>query len=347
MNIKDGIKVCAVFVTHGDRYHHLKQGIEALVEQQISHIIVVDNHSLPSSHEQLKKQEKVLDGKLKVIYLSDNTGSAGGYYRGLKYASTCIDCEFIWLLDDDNRPKEEALKALIDFWLNLEEEDKEHRIALLSYRDDREIYKEVIFKNNPDLVMGKKNSFLGFHVFELPKEFSRRIKSRYFRKTNEAALFKKKYGPVSTSPFGGMFFHKTLLDEIGYPNQDFYLYTDDWDFSYRITKKGGRIILLLDSVIEDLEKSWHLRNKKNLFKIHLLEDLDDYRLYYYVRNRVYFDKRYLVTNPLIYFFNKFTLLSMLTLFGFIKKRNSLRIINKAVRDGNRGRLGKHSQFREN
>lgn len=346
MNSKDGIKACAVFVTYGDRFHLLKQGIEALLEQQISHIIVVDNHTFPSSREQLKKQEKVLDGKLEVIYLSDNTGSAGGYYRGLKYASTCIDCEFIWLLDDDNRPKEGALKALIDFWQNLEEEDKEHRIALLSYRDDREIYKEVIFKNNPDLVMGKKNSFLGFHLYELPKEFFRRIKSRYFRKTNETALLKKIYGPVSTSPFGGMFFHKTLLDEIGYPNQDLYLYTDDWDFSYRITKKGGRIILLLDSVIEDLEKSWHLRNKKSLFKIHLLEDLEDFRLYYYVRNRVYFDKRYLVTSPVIYFFNKFTLLSMVGIFGFITGHNNIKVIIKAVKDGNSGKLGKHSQFHD-
>ncbi len=340
MSIVDGSKVCAVLVTYGDRYHLLEQGIEALLDQQISSIIVVDNHSVPSSRTKLRNREKALSGKLEVIYLSSNTGSAGGYFRGLQRARACEECEFIWMLDDDNRPKEGALKALIDFWHGIEEEDKEHRIALMSYRDDREIYEEVILRNKPDLVIGRKNSSLGFHVCELPSEILRKIKRRRFRKMNAPEPSDKKYGPVSAVPYGGMFFHKTLLDEIGYPNQDFYLYSDDWDFSIRITKKKGKIILCLESVIEDLEKSWHRRHKKSLFKVQMLEEFEDFRLYYYVRNRIYFEKKYLVTDPIIYFFNKLILLSIVAMFGFIQKRNNIRIIIKAVRDGNKGTLGK-------
>jgi GT2 family glycosyltransferase len=290
----------------------------------------------------MKRLEETLDGKLEVIHLSENTGSAGGYSEGLRNASACEDCEFIWLLDDDNRPKEGALKVLIDFWQNIEEEDKEFRLALLSFREDREVYKEVIFKNKPDLVMGRKNSFLGFHVMELPKELLRRFKNRYLREINEIALLKKLYGQVSAAPFGGMFFHKKLLDEIGYPKRDLYLYADDWEFSYRITQKGGKIILLLNSVIEDIEKSWHLGDNKGLFRVNLLGDFEDFRLYYYVRNRVYFEKKYLVTNPLIYIFNKFTLLFTVGLLGLINKRKNIKIISKAVKDGNRGRLGRIS-----
>jgi GT2 family glycosyltransferase len=340
MSTEDGMKICAVIVTYGNRYHLLKESIKALLEQQIFHIIVVDNHSNPPSHEKLKNLENNLSGKLKVIHLAENTGSAGGYRRGMQDAYACKNCEFIWLLDDDNKPKEGALKALIEFWFGLEEEDKEHRIALMSYRADREIYKEVILKNKPNLIMGRKNSFLGFHMCETLNELFRRIKIRYFRKIDEIDLFKKKYGRVSAVPFGGMFFHKTLLNNIGYPNQDLFLYADDWDFSYRITNKGGKIILLLNSVIEDLEKSWHRKNKESLFKIYLLEDLEDFRLYYYVRNRVYFERKYLVENPVVYFFNKLKLLSIVGLFGAIKKRNNIRIIRKAIRDGNKGKLGR-------
>jgi len=340
MNPKDGIKVCAVLVTYGDRYHLLKPCIEILLEQQISHIIVVDNHSLPRSQKHMKMLEETLDGKLEVIHLSENTGSAGGYSEGLRNASACENCEFIWLLDDDNRPKEGALNVLIDFWQNLEEDDKEFRLALLSYREDREIYKEAILKNNPDLVLGRKNSFLGFHLMGLPKEFLRRFKQRYLRGINEMPLLEEIHGQVSTAPYGGMFFHKMLLDKIGYPNRDLYLYSDDWEFSYRITHKGGKIILLLNSVIEDIEKSWHLGDNKGLFRVNLLGDLDEFRLYYYIRNRVHFEKKYLVTNPLIYLFNKFTLLSAVGILGCLTKPRNLRIISRAVKDGNCGRLGR-------
>ena len=342
MSIQDTMKICAIVVTYGDRWHLLKQVIDALFKQQVSHVIVVDNRSHTSSYGQLKNLENNLRGKLKVIHLEENTGSAGGYKRGLQTAYICEDCEFIWLLDDDNRPKEGALNALIDFWQKLEEEDKEHRIALMSYREDREIYKEVVFKNKSNLVIGRTNSFLGFHVCEIPAELLRRIKKRYLRKLNVKDLRSKIWVTVSAVPFGGMFFHKALLNEIDYPNQDLYLYSDDWDFSYRIINKGGKIIMLLYSVIEDLEKSWHRKNKESLFKIYLLEDLEDFRLYYYVRNRIYFEKKHLVTNPVIYCFNRSILLSAVLIFGFINKRNNLRIIQKAVKDGNKGKLGRLS-----
>jgi GT2 family glycosyltransferase len=342
MSAKEEIKVCAVFVTYGDRYHLLKSCIDALLEQQISHIIVVDNHSLPRSHEHLKMLEKTLNGKLDVIHLRENAGSAGGFWKGLRNASTKKECEFIWLLDDDNKPREGALKTLIDFWQNSEAADKGRLFALLSFREDREIYKEAIIKEKPDLVMGRKNSFLGFHWIGVPKEFHRRFKQRYLRKTDDMALLKNRDGQVSVAPFGGMFFHKSLLDDIGYPKRDLYLYSDDWEFSYRITQKGGRIILLLNSRIEDIEKSWHIGDAKGLFSVNLLGDLDELRLYYYVRNRVYFEKKYRVTNPLIYILNKFTLLSVVRIVGFIIGHTNIKLIIKAQKDGNKGKLGRIS-----
>jgi GT2 family glycosyltransferase len=340
VKLKDGFRICAVLVTYGDRYHFLEQSIDALLEQSITHIIVVDNNACASSRKQLELKKKALNGKLEVVHLTENTGSAGGFHAGLQHASACEDCDFVWLLDDDNKPKKGALKALIDFWYDLQIKDKEHLIALMSYREDRKIYREIVFKNKPNLVIGKKNSSLGFHFCSFPAELSRRIKSKYSQKEKKKDLPRKKYGPVSAVPFGGMFFHKALLDTIGYPNRDLYLYSDDWEFSIRITSRGGKILLLLKSKIEDMEKSWHKKKNNKLLKIRLLAEMEDFRLYYYVRNRIYFEKKYLVTNPVIYSFNKLILLSFVYMLIFIIRPNNLRVIRKAVQDGNQGKLGR-------
>ena len=71
--------------------------------------------------------ENEISDKLRVIYLKENVGSAGGYKRGLKEAYLDKDCEFIWLLDDDNKPQESSLNTLIDFWNNLEQKDKKRK----------------------------------------------------------------------------------------------------------------------------------------------------------------------------------------------------------------------------
>jgi len=93
----------AVTVTYGNRFHLLKQVIDSALAEGVAKVIVVDNNSVPQSREQLKAYEHELGSdKIKVLYLDDNYGSAGGYKRGLEEAYEDPSCEFIWLLDDDN-----------------------------------------------------------------------------------------------------------------------------------------------------------------------------------------------------------------------------------------------------
>ena len=125
-------------------------------------------------------------------------------------------------------------------------------VALLSFRPDREQYKQAILENNPNLVLGRKNSFSGFHL-------NQKI-SKFF--SQKALLDKTKViGEIAYAPYGGLFFHKTIVDEIGYPNEDYFLYSDDHDWSYRITMANKKIYLVSNSVIEDIDTSWGLINK--------------------------------------------------------------------------------------
>lgn len=66
-------------VTYGNRFHLLKQVIDAVLAQGIDKIIVIDNDSEQESKDQLKALEKNLSDVLKVTYLDKNYGSASGY----------------------------------------------------------------------------------------------------------------------------------------------------------------------------------------------------------------------------------------------------------------------------
>ncbi len=131
-------KVFVVTVTYGNRFYLLKQVIDSALSEGVYKIIVVDNNSEPESRNRLKEYEKSLNGKIEVLYFEDNYGSAVGFKRGLQVAYNEPECEFIWLLDDDNKPMSGSLKILLDFWASLEIENKEEKIALLSYRFKKE-----------------------------------------------------------------------------------------------------------------------------------------------------------------------------------------------------------------
>jgi GT2 family glycosyltransferase len=329
-------KIFVVTVTYGNRFHLLKQVIDAAWEEGVHKVIVVDNNSVPESREKLREYEKLLGSqKIKVLYLDDNYGSAGGFKKGLEEAYNDPECEFIWLLDDDNKPMNNALRVLLDFWYSLEIKDKQEKVALLSFRPIREyLCIESILKNKPELVWGWKNSFFGFHIKNLPAKIKKYLHRLLNLKNKEINL---KYGTIPSAPYGGLFIHKNILDIIGFPNEKFYLYSDDTEWTYRITKIDGKIYLILESIIDDLELSWTISDKKRLTKIHMLGK-DKARFYYATRNSVFLEINNLVDNKIIYFINMISYI--LLAFIFDRSISFIRIAIKAIKDGYKGKLGK-------
>jgi cellulose synthase/poly-beta-1,6-N-acetylglucosamine synthase-like glycosyltransferase len=162
------MKVYAVIVTYGNRFNYIKQVIDACFSEGVDKIIIVDNKSIDESKKKLNKVAKEYKHKLQLIALNENRGSAGGFIVGLKIAYNDPSCEYIWLLDDDNLPAKNSLLKLKDFWNKINDiENKEQKVALLSYRKDREIYKQAIIQSDPSIVLGKKNSFYGIHISKI------------------------------------------------------------------------------------------------------------------------------------------------------------------------------------
>lgn len=335
------MNVCAVIVTYGNRFGLLKEVVATLRRfKEIKAIVVVDNNSAEESRNGLKKLQRSLAGRLSVEYLTRNTGSANGYATGIEIARDSSGCDFIWLLDDDNRPADNAIMILKIFWKDIKRRDKEKSVCLVSYREGLSRYGEAVRQRRPDLDLGRPNVFRTFHIAEAPGLLARML----FGKKETAGDPEIRDGLIAVAPYGGMFFHKKLIDEIGYPDRRMFLYYDDHDFSYRITKKGGAIHLLLDCVIDDIDRSWHLVSKRPAF-FRLAHDENLSRLYYSVRNRVYFERRELVTNRFVYAVNMLVYSSVvvaLALLGF-RVRNIAAYL-RGLTDGLRGKLGENPRY---
>jgi len=313
--------VTVVVVTYSDRFHLLNQVLDSCLDSGVKNIIVVDNDSNENSKKQLKHYSKMKGAKINVIWNSSNLGSAKAYKQGLKKAQE-LNSEFIWLLDDDNKPRKGSLNKLVEFWKSKPDDV----VTLLSFRPDRHQYKQAIQENNSDLVLSLKNSFSGFHLKEKILNIFK------FKKNSDV-----KFGQVAYAPYGGMFFEKSILDNIGYPNEDFFLYSDDHDWSYRITKMNKKIYLILESVIDDIDTSWAIKYKKNtIFK--KIKNAPSLRVYYSVRNRMLFEKKYLISNRIVYRFNRLIFTFILSIYSY--KTINYKVFLKAMKDADNNNLEK-------
>lgn len=329
--------ICLVTVTYGDRFDLLERVIEAASKNGVSKSFVVSNKAESNSLKHLRTLEAESKGSINVIYLPENIGSAGGYKTGLEKAANCPDCDFIWLLDDDNQPRENALDQLLKYYQELSKTFLPEQFSLLSLREDREQLKKAAKIVDAYKLFPRTSSFLGFHVLDLPRKVMKALYSKNIDKILESP---NSAVEIPFGPYGGLFFHKTLLKEIGYPDQRFFVYADDTEFTYRLTKTGKKLFLIPSSTIQDIDNSWHIKVKGSHFEQLLLGD-SDFRIYFSVRNQAYVDRYVWLKNYVIYTINKLIFLSLLGFFAYIvhKKPERFALIYKAIGDGERQQLG--------
>ncbi|MEM4965123.1 MAG: glycosyltransferase, partial [Pyrobaculum sp.] len=299
--------------------------------------VVVDNASHGKSREIIPTLPKIYNNVV-VISLRENTGSAGGYKRGLEYVYNDAECKYIWLLDDDNLPTRGALQALLRAYDEINHPHKEHKVALASAR--RQLLDELIREIKtvlPTRVL-RRDAFLGFNImYLLPLKILSMLNvslNAPHIETMGAHIVRRPY-----VPYGGLFFHRSLIDTIGYPDERYYVYVDDTEWTYRITRRGGAIYLILDSIVMDInDKDKQFQVLRGPFSsARRLNFQPGWRLYYLLRNLVYFERTYYVDNNLLYFFNQRLVLLILRLSLSSKK---YAIVKEAVRDGMRGVLGR-------
>lgn len=328
-------KIAVGIVTYGDRWKLLDKVLQRLVEDPyVGTILVVDNGSQIPTASEISKRGWA--DRVTVSRNSENKGSASGYAQALRLLETEAREPLYYLLDDDNRPETDAISILADTWLNFESKID---VCCLSLRNDRPEQKAALLNATP--LRHRKNSFAGFHV---ANAFRRFLKRNMASKNKLISQIDVEY-----APYGGLLLHRSWLTRIGLPKEEYFLYADDHEFTSRIVRSGGRIVLLADSRVEDLETSWHLKPVAARAGIFSASG-PDFRLYYSIRNRVNFERYSLVDSLPVYGFNILSNLCIRFLRAAIAERNivqplrKMRIAIRAISDGWFGRLGRIEEF---
>jgi GT2 family glycosyltransferase len=324
-------KISVFTVTYGNRWQFLSRVIGLMLTyEQVSNIVVVNNASTYSVSD---KVAELNDDRITVINSEENLGSAGGYKAAIEYAFENIKCDFLFLLDDDNLPRENVIPDLLNQWDITE--GANNKKALFCLREDRAQHVKITKGEDPYRYYLVPNNFLGFSIATIFRNQLNKLSDKFNKNTNP-----QQAATIPYAPYGGMFMHRDLIADIGYPNDQFYLYVDDSEYTYRITQNGGKIWIVPQCRIVDIDKSQGIGYQKKAFHSALLDQWN-FRVYYHIRNRMYFYSRVAVKSELLFSINKALYLAYLKLVSLnSSKQKEYKKLVEAVNDGLNGNMGK-------
>ena len=157
-----------------------------------------------------------------VLRLATNEGSSGGFHAGL-VAARDGGAQWAWLMDDDTIPRPDALEKLLEA-----ETDAIVRASVAVWKDGR------------------------LHPMNVPG-FERDTVAPLVEGAAAGVL------PLRTATFVSLLVHREAVERYGLPDRRFFLWSDDIEYTARITKSGGapRAVLVADSVVEHRTKTPH------------------------------------------------------------------------------------------
>ena len=288
--------ICAVVVTY-NRKALLLECLEALRKQTrpLDAIYIIDNASTDDTPEVLLKNNyipelppsnlekpwensfsianfpiKINNSRSKInihyVRMNENTGGAGGFYEGVKRGYE-KGYDWLWLMDDDAEPKEDALEKLSEYFV-----EKDNISALASVVKNS----KGISYNHRGLVDFKK-------IFPL---IQKPLKTEFYEIN--------KIIEIDTASFVGILVNKKAIQKIGYPKKEFFIHHDDIEYCIRL-RQAGRILLVTGSIIFHKEVAGKQRGayKHFLGKGSLRTQFDKLWISYYGRrNLIWLGKRY-------------------------------------------------------
>lgn len=271
-------KIAIVVVTY-NREMLLKRCIEALKRQHHAwdKLFVINNGSTDGTRAWLDTQEDI-----EVIHQL-NTGGAGGFYSGIKYAVE-KSFDYIWVMDDDVIPADDALEQMI-----LAAELLPDFSFLCSKVNSQDGV--VINAPNIDTALSKYN-------YPVWGEFAEHGMVR-----------------VSSSTFVSVLINAKHVQLAGLPIRDFFIWGDDIDFTNRLSKQAPGYMVGKSKVV-------HLRANPSFPS--LITEVEKSRIalhFYNIRNNIYISRKHkrridLVMDTLHY--SKVALASTFTSKGWYK-----------------------------
>jgi rhamnopyranosyl-N-acetylglucosaminyl-diphospho-decaprenol beta-1,3/1,4-galactofuranosyltransferase len=198
-------KIIAVIVTY-NRKKLLERLLNSLncQDKKPDEIIIVDNNSSDGSREFLCEFSSLYNG-VHVILNNENMGGAGGFYVGMREARE-RNADLVWLMDDDGFPAVSCLSNLVGA-VNC---------------------KKMIY--NPLVIDEKEKKKLAFGLGDGVTE-------------TDVAINTSLGGVIHGigNPFNGTLISKEIIDAIGFPKKEMFIWGDEVEYIYRARSKGIEI----------------------------------------------------------------------------------------------------------
>jgi rhamnopyranosyl-N-acetylglucosaminyl-diphospho-decaprenol beta-1,3/1,4-galactofuranosyltransferase len=260
-------------------------------------VIVVDNASTDHTATVL---DTVTDLPLQVIRPEENLGGAGGFHLGVEAAYE-QGFDRIWMLDDDVVPAPDCLSVLMAV-------DPDKADCLMVTREDlrgRLVEKAAI---TFDLLNPLKIK---------PK--TAMVETTYGIRDRMPALVE-----LQNVPFEGFMLRRRVVEAIGLPDADFFIFYDDVDYALRARRAGFRIFAVRDAV---------LVRQLDFDQQH---DLSGWKGYYMYRNLFTVHRRY-GENALVRAKPWLITAGVVALSPFRGGRAEVRNVRRALKDARAGR----------
>jgi GT2 family glycosyltransferase len=330
--------VVVITVTYGKRIELLRRMVAGSCIAGAERLVIVGNGIDERYRREIEALRRDAGVPIDLVLLAQNLGSASGFGSGLHYALEHYPDAFFWLLDDDNCPRPDALLQLRSAFREATAGGAE-RVALCSLRLDRTRFVNAAMTGDGEAAFARRSAVASFDI--------RRLSDKIRRRRGTASALRgedvRSCDPVALpwAPYGGFFIHGRLAQDLGLPDERFVLYGDDLEWTHRLVRHGGTVLLVPASLIDDLEAEWTLTQatRQRFFVFDLLRSASPTRLYFSIRNDVYFKTRYWSDSLLFLALNAigFALVT-LTLGIATRQTHNAIIILRAMRDGFAGRM---------
>lgn len=245
------MKICCIIVTY-NRKELLIKCLECIKDQTYKPhtVLIVDNASTDGTLDKVMEEGYYNSNKdsinFQYLLLPNNQGGAGGFYNGIKTAHESAEqYDGIWVMDDDGKPHPNCLKNLLPYL------GKYHFISPMV----------VSLENN------KQMAFFDESV-------------EHFETKCVDGVYKG-----DANPFNGVLFSKHLIDKVGYPKKEMFIWGDEQNYMLRTIKLGIDLVIISNAI------HFHPKNRQQkervIFNREIIVTDVNWKLYCLIRNTVY------------------------------------------------------------
>lgn len=245
-------KIAAIVVTY-NRKELLKKCIESILKQSYlpTTLYIIDNASTDGTDSYFTSTND-LSPIIKYIRLNENGGGAQGFYYGLRIAHETNSYDAYWVMDDDGQPDKYCLENLTSY---LPQYD--YLAPLVLDIDNKE---QLAFNYNGSFVLK-----------DVVNKASNNILKDW------------------ACPFNGILYSKKLVEKIGYPKKELFIWGDEANYHMRAQEEGLIPHMIMTAI------HYHPKEKTLLYKS-ITRDViyvdNKLKTYCYHRNLIYNHRKF-------------------------------------------------------